>query len=268
MKPRILAIETSQQSCSVAMYNAEQLVLRESCEARVHAKKLLPMIKEVLAECTCDVTELDAIAFGQGPGSFTGVRIATSVAQGLAFGANAGLLPVSSLAVLARGAMQLSKEHKGKDKQGYPKQDYRKQDYPELLQLVAVDARMGEVYAGVYRASGELMEVVLDDGLFTPAQLIIELELLVSQGRSIVAAGDAASLLAEVASLHGNTEIEAVFTDMSAALQHIQPSAEHVLAYAKQNWQDGLLKEPDSAAPVYLRGSGAWVKQSDRQVNK
>ena len=83
----ILALDTAGQGCSVALLAGERLIERYEAAPRRHAAALLPMAEECLAEAGRALGELDAVAFGRGPGSFTGLRIATSVAQGIAFGA-------------------------------------------------------------------------------------------------------------------------------------------------------------------------------------
>ena len=103
---------------------------------RLHAQKLLPMIKDLLAEAGVELTAVDAIAFGRGPGAFTGVRIAIGVVQGLAFALERPVLPISNLAVLAQRA-------------------YREHGATQVAS--AIDARMDEVYWGCYREqAGEM----------------------------------------------------------------------------------------------------------------
>lgn len=129
MSQRILAIDTSSDACSVALGWGEQIIERFSQQPRKHAELALPMVDEVLAEAGIGLKQLDAIAFGRGPGSFTGLRIAAGVVQGLAFGADLPVVPVSSLAMLAHRA-------------------YRENGWQQSH--VAVDARMGEVYWGSF----------------------------------------------------------------------------------------------------------------------
>ncbi|HEY6940405.1 tRNA (adenosine(37)-N6)-threonylcarbamoyltransferase complex dimerization subunit type 1 TsaB [Dokdonella sp.] len=124
----LLAIETATESCSVALLSGERLFARSELAPRRHAELLLPMCDEVLAEAGLARRGLDAIAVGCGPGAFTGVRLAVSAAQGIAFALGIPVVPVSSLAALALQAPD--------------------GDAPILA---VIDARMGEIYAGWFR---------------------------------------------------------------------------------------------------------------------
>jgi tRNA threonylcarbamoyladenosine biosynthesis protein TsaB len=126
---RLLALDTSTESCSVALLLGDDIRLRVEITERSHAELVLPMVDALLAEAGLELGDLDGIAFGRGPGAFTGLRIAAGVVQGLAFGADLKVAPVSSLAAVA---MQVP---------GLPGESV----------LVCNDARMGEVYWGVFR---------------------------------------------------------------------------------------------------------------------
>ena len=133
---KLLALDTSTDACSVALVAGEQTELRHVVEARAHTRLLMPMIQELLAEGGFQATALDAVVLGNGPGSFIGVRIAASVAQGLAFAADVPMVTVSSLEVIAAEAFATS----------------------DLDQVVVTqDARMDEVYlADFHRNSDDL----------------------------------------------------------------------------------------------------------------
>jgi tRNA threonylcarbamoyladenosine biosynthesis protein TsaB len=126
----ILAIETSSELASCALLNGEQLLARSSSGVRTHSQSILPMVQELLAEAGISLRDCDAIAFGAGPGSFTGVRTACGIAQGLAFGAGLPVIPVVTLEAMA----QSCRERTGADDV-----------------LAVLDARMGEVYWAQYR---------------------------------------------------------------------------------------------------------------------
>ena len=122
---KLLAVDTTEDSCSVALGIDDEMRWRFEIAPRRHSELILPMIDELLGEAGLDVQQLDALAFCRGPGSFTGVRIATGVIQGIALGADLPVAPVSTLAALAQGA-------------------WRTRGAEQVLS--ALDARMGEVY--------------------------------------------------------------------------------------------------------------------------
>ncbi len=126
---RLLALDTSTEACSVALLLDDVLRLRFELTERSHADLVLPMVDELLAEAGVALADLDGLAFGRGPGAFTGLRIATGVVQGLALGAELPVAAISSLAAVAEQVPAAAGE----------------------TILVCNDARMGEVYWGVYQ---------------------------------------------------------------------------------------------------------------------
>ena len=143
---RILAIDTATEACSAALWNDGTLSAHFEICPREHTQRILPLVQEVLTESGTTLSELDALAFGRGPGSFTGVRIGIGIAQGLALGAELPMIGVSTLATMAQGA-------------------WRKTGATRVL--AAIDARMGEVYWAEYQRDeqgvwhGEETEAVL-----------------------------------------------------------------------------------------------------------
>jgi len=133
---RLLAIETSTEACSVAVLVDDAVIERYELAPRRHAELVLPWAEALLAEAGVRRIDLDAIAVGRGPGAFTGVRLGISIAQGIALALDRPLLPVSTLAVLARGFRGPAADGTGVA-DGVPV-------------LAAIDARMGEVYAGAF----------------------------------------------------------------------------------------------------------------------
>ena len=146
--PNILAIETSSELASVALLRGETVISRMSSGVRTHSQSVLPMIQELLAEAGIALKDCDAIAFGSGPGSFTGVRTACGIAQGLAFG---GKLPVVPVVTLDAMALACHQQHGAGEV------------------LAVLDARMGEVYWAQYRCvDGAALETVLPPALSAP----------------------------------------------------------------------------------------------------
>lgn len=131
---KILAVDTATEACSAALYIDGEIREYFEIAPRKHAQLLLPMIDGLMAEAELKPQQLDAIAFGCGPGSFTGLRIATGVMQGIAYGADLPVVPVSTLAAISQACLQ-------------------KTEYDTLF--TAVDARMGEIYWAVYQRDAE-----------------------------------------------------------------------------------------------------------------
>jgi tRNA threonylcarbamoyladenosine biosynthesis protein TsaB len=137
--PTILAIETSAELASTALLIGDRVLTRESSGVHTHSQSILPLVQSLLQEAGITLGQCDAIAFGSGPGSFTGVRTACGIVQGLAFGANLPVIPVITLLAMA----QKCRNENGVD------------------DVVAVlDARMGEVYWAQYRYVGGWQTVI------------------------------------------------------------------------------------------------------------
>lgn len=146
---KILAIETSCEHASLALLLDGAILSRDLQGHANHSERLLPTVSELLAEAGLAVSGLDAIAFGAGPGAFTGLRLACGVAQGMAMGAGIGVVPVSTLQALALQA-----------------------DKPAVLALT--DARMGEIYAAAYVFDGALAHETIAPCCVAPAAFTLE----------------------------------------------------------------------------------------------
>lgn len=216
---RILALDTATEACSVAVLDGSRLISRYQLAPRAHAKLLLGLIDEVLGEAGLTLKDMDALAFGRGPGSFTGVRIATGVVQGLAFGAGKPVVAVSTLRAIAQGAARQT---------------------AASTVIAAIDARMGEVYVGAFARNEQgLMQPLWPEQVCKPAAL---------QGRALACALGSGSGWLEypeqlLASLPGTTlETEPRF-----------PAAEDIVRLAAADLADGLAVPSHEAQPVYLR---------------
>lgn len=167
---KLLALDTASARCSAALWFDGQLLFRAEPTAREHARLILPMIEALLGEAGSSLRQLDGIAFGRGPGSFTGLRVAAAVTQGLAAGSDLPVLPVSDLRALAAQALAVP----GPADPG-----------PDALLLACMDARMSEVYWGAFLADQRLLPAAgFDEAVGSPAHLPEGL-----RGRVIRAAG-------------------------------------------------------------------------------
>ncbi|AMO95758.1 tRNA threonylcarbamoyl adenosine modification protein YeaZ [Collimonas fungivorans] len=146
----ILAIETSTEVASAALLRDGRVITRESAGVQTHSLAILPMVQDLLAEAGISLAQCDALAFGVGPGSFTGVRTACGIVQGLAFGADLPVLPVVTLAAMAQACRDLN-------------------GAGEVLAVL--DARMGEVYWAQYRFAGNAWQVMVEPVLSAPSQV-------------------------------------------------------------------------------------------------
>lgn len=144
---KILALDTATEACSAAVWIDGGIVHRFELVQQQHSSFILSMVQAVLAEAGLALTQLDAVAFGRGPGSFTALRIGAAVTQGLAFGADLPVVPVSSLAALAQA-----------------------QEAPRVL--AAFDARRAQVYWGAYRRNPKgLMELLGEESVLAPGEV-------------------------------------------------------------------------------------------------
>ncbi|AEX52008.1 putative metal-dependent protease molecular chaperone [Rahnella aquatilis CIP 78.65 = ATCC 33071] len=233
MSTRILAIDTATEACSVALYNqGETLAHFELC-AREHTQRILPLVQQILAEAGLSLKQLDALAFGRGPGSFTGVRIGIGIAQGLSLGAELPLLPVSTLQTMAQGACRQT----GADRV-----------------LTAIDARMGEVYWGEFTRDaqgvwhGEDTEKVIK-----PEQLLARAGELTGRFATAGTGWEA------YPHLLGESPMVELFDG-----KMLLPQAEDMLPLALRLWENGIRVNPEDAEPTYLRNEVTWKKLPGR----
>jgi tRNA threonylcarbamoyladenosine biosynthesis protein TsaB len=163
---KLLAVETATEACSVALFVDGEVVERFELAPKEHTKLILPMIDSLMAEAGLKPRDLDALAFGCGPGSFTGVRIATGVIQGIAFGADLPVVPVSTLAAIAQGFFD--KEEEVQDS-GFKAQGG---GLSENAAFIAMDARMVEIFWGVYQLDQQGFAELIGKEAVTPAELV------------------------------------------------------------------------------------------------
>lgn len=231
MKPTILALDTSTEACSAALIHADSVYLRFEIAAKAHTQLILPMIKSLLKEANLSLKNVDAIAVGRGPGSFTGVRIGMSVAQGMGYGLNLPLFPISTLEALCYQA----------------KEEVSPKTHP--IVIPALDARMQEIYAGGFNLDQGNYASLFAEGLFSPAQFA---EKLRNQAiTSLVAIGSGWDQYAEqIKGCHHNLQIHLLSSRF--------PHAVDIAKIAKKQMEEGFKGVCSlNAHPTYLRDNVA-----------
>ncbi len=223
MMPVILAIDTSTEACSCALIMNGSITETFEVIPRQHAKRLLPMIKDLLADQSLDFSDLQAVAYGQGPGSFTGLRIAAGVTQGIAFAANLPVVPVSSLAALA-----------------YQVKDELKQE--SAIVFSTLDARIDEIYWGMYDVQGTGLELLGKEILCKPEQ-IPESDL--QQGLALIGVGSGMNYLHRMPEIYRKNLI--------LIKSDLYPRAGIIARIAADYFKDGIIQSPEMVSPVYLR---------------
>jgi tRNA threonylcarbamoyladenosine biosynthesis protein TsaB len=217
---KILAIDTATEQCSVALMLGDRVIERVTQTARGHADLVLPMVESILQESGLRFEQLDGIAYGRGPGAFTGVRIAVSVAQGLAFGANLPTVGISDLAAVAQ-QVAVSGDRI----------------------LVCMDARMGEVYWGRFHRTGDATVIAASDERVSAPEAVVAEDSRVLAGTGFRAHPQLATLRAD-----------AVVHDS------VLPRAGDIARLAEIEFRAGRGKPAAAAEPVYLRDRVVAVK--------
>ena len=229
----LLALETSTHACSVALRHHDSTFERHVVEAKAHTRLLIPMVQEVLAEGRAALADLDAIVLGNGPGSFIGMRIAASVAQGLANGAHLGIVPVSSLAAIAAevfhrtGAEQVA---------------------------VVQDAHMNEVYLARFRRGEGGLPLADGETVLQPISRIASLQ-RDDQAR-VHAAGAGWQRYPELLRLNAG-----LFADV---VDVYYPRASFLLATGAAALRNGVKLQPAELVPDYVRSKVASVRGTGR----
>lgn len=215
---RLLALDTATQSVSAALYLDGRLVSKAQHEPNRHSECILPLVDALLKEAQVDPKSLDAIAFGAGPGAFTGLRVACGVAQGMAWALDKPVVPVSNLAATARAAFL---------------QGVRGRI------LVALDARMNECYCGVYDATPGLPMEVVAASLVKPAMLAE----VIAQAKPEVGVGSGFAAYEEARSAAGALPLK----------ESIGADAAVIADCAVLLAREGKTVAPEAAAPFYVR---------------
>lgn len=224
----LLALDASSSACSAALWHDGEVTARFVVAPREHTRWLLPMARELLAEAGLPLSALDALAYGRGPGSFTGLRIAAGAAQGLAYGLERPLLGVSTLAALALAA-------------------HRRLHLRHVLP--ALDARMGEVYAAAYHCEAGRVTLIGEEAVLPPERLSLPVG---QEERDWVGVGSGWALWeAMPATLQAG---------VGQCLVDEEPGAEAMVRLAAEAFAAGEGEAPHRVQPVYLRDQVAWKK--------
>ncbi|SUB82655.1 UGMP family protein [Pragia fontium] len=233
MSTRILALDTATEACSVAIWNDGDIhALYELCP-REHTQRILPMVQQILAESGLKLTDIDALAFGSGPGSFTGVRIGIGIAQGLALGADLPMIGLSTLNTMAQGA-------------------YRMTGASQVL--TAIDARMGEVYWGQYQRNAQgQWQVQGAEQVLAPEKVTEQIKSLHGEWAM---AGTGWPVYPDMAV---GTNVTLTNGNM------LLPQAEDMLPLALERWKAGQVQAVEDVQPVYLRNEVTWKKLPGRE---
>lgn len=219
---KLLALDTATEACSCALLYDETQCERTVMTTRHHAELILPMIDEIMQQANLRPQQLNAVVMGCGPGSFTGLRIACGVAQGIAFATEVPIIPISSLAALAQAA-------------------YRDKGVTHVL--AAIDARMGEVYWGEYILGENKLMQLCGEEIVCPPESV---KLLVNTAAYAVGSGWMA---------HSTALLKALGTEtiINVEAETTYPQAAAMLPLAVAAFEQGLAVSPELALPIYLR---------------
>jgi len=227
---KLLAVETSTDACSAALFVDGQIQEKFEIAPREHTKLILPMIDSLMAEAQLKPQQLDAVALSRGPGSFTGVRIATGVVHGIAFGADLPVVLVSTLAAIA--------------------QDFFNRHKTINVSFTAMDARMDEIFWGVYRRNDLGLAELVGEEAVTPA---VEAVFPDISGFGVGSGWD----------VHGETLSAHLGRRVLGVESQVWPHSACIAQLGAYEFANGLAVPVELAMPVYLRDKVA-KKQSER----
>ena len=227
----ILALDTCSECCSAALFYDGRLYEVSELTQRGHSELILGMMDKLFEQADTTISSVEAIAFGRGPGSFTGVRVGVSVAQGIAFARNIPVIPISSLAAVAQQGIYLADTDRF---------------------AVAIDARMGEIYCAHYKRVEKVVILLDEERVCSP------INFLPINEKKTIGMGTGWRTYA--------TELTRQF---SAQLANIKPEAypmaSGIVELAQVEIAAGRLLPAEQALPVYLRDNVA--KKKAEQAN-
>ena len=230
MTQTILALDTATEACSVALTHLSKVMHLDELSPRTHTQRILPMIDELLAKANISLEEVDYLAFGRGPGSFTGVRVGIGVAQGLAFGAELPVLAISNLMAMAEQA-------------------YQTEGATNVIALI--DARMNEVYFAQYQRTEQGWQELVPEQVCAPEKAIEQF--MLGDNPTVVGTGWQAY------SQFSEEKRPLVVSEITL------PSAQYMLELAKIAIAQGKVQQAMEIEPVYLRNEVTWQKLPHKQ---
>lgn len=224
----ILAIDTATEACSAALLIDGEVSALYQLAPREHSSLILKMIDQLLSQAKLPIRQLDAIAFGQGPGSFMGLRIAAGVVQGIAFAHDIPVIPISTLKAIAQRACEQTRH---------------------TNILVAIDARMDEVYWAAYSLKQKIWQAAAEECVISPDRVVLA-QLPGQQEQTWVAAGTGWQS-------YKDRLQQAVDCRLQTILADCLPSAEVIVKLAAEEYSAGNMVTAAEAIPVYLRNNVA-----------
>lgn len=230
MKPIILALDTATEACSVALQYQNQITHTDELSPRTHTQRILPMVDELLKQANLTIKDVNYLAFGRGPGSFTGVRVGVGIAQGLALGAELPVIAVSNLMAMAEQA-------------------YQQLGVTEVVALI--DARMNEVYFAQFSRKESGWVEVVSEQVCPPEKAIEQIQqdlrpMVVGTGWAAYSQFEQANLCVTISEI-------------------TLPSARYMLSLAEIEIAQGKIQSVMDIEPVYLRNEVTWQKLPHKQ---
>ena len=246
---KLLALDTSTEWCSVALWSNAQSCWRAARAERGHGEQVLQLIDELLGEAALSLAQLDAIAFGCGPGAFTGVRLAASITQGLAFSAGLPVIPVSTLRATAQQALWPPVAPAPEGASASVTATATAAAAAPVGVLVCQDARMGEVYWGGFLRSDGVASANTSEAVGSPASVLAAARHWLA-GQPVCGAGSGFAAYADLAA-GLNSRLSPLYAELGPHAREIALLAAHAgLAAALP---------PEQAQPIYLRNDVAVI---------
>lgn len=235
-KKVILTVDTATEYCSAALQVNDQVYVREQLAPQKHASLILGMIDELLTEAGIERSEIELIGFGRGPGSFTGVRIACSVAQGLALGLDRPTFGVDELKLLAVAALK----------------QYQSTQLQDCWIIGSIDARMGEVYYALYHYHNQSLEQVIETSVIAPEQAVARINQTLQEAgvesSKVLTAGSGIAIMQAHGWQGSVPDQESILFPCASTLLDV---------YAHEDCEEW---DAAQAEPLYCRNEVTWKK--------